>query len=68
MTLDAVCQPSSPSFQKLLDSLLDVVCVIDTGGVFVQVSKASEKLWKYTPDELIGKHYIDFIVEEDRQK
>ena len=54
--------------QKILDQSLDVICTATGKGEFVDVSKASEKLWGYTQEELIGRSFIDFIFEEDREK
>ena len=53
--------------QRILDCSFDMICEIDAEGRFIQVSKACEKILGYKPKELIGKKYINFIVEEDRQ-
>ena len=43
---------------NFLDLLLDVVCVVDRKGYFLFVSAASEQVFGYTPEELIGRgHY-----------
>lgn len=54
------------SLQKIFDTSLDIICTLDEDGVFRTVSKVSEKTWGYSPDELIGKKYIDFVYDEDR--
>jgi PAS domain S-box-containing protein len=54
--------------KQLIDSSLDVFCTINQKGDFVYVSAASFSLWGYSPDELIGKAYQDFILEEDVAK
>lgn len=36
-----------------------------TGGVFIEVNKAFENLLDYDRDELIGKSYKEFIVQDD---
>ncbi|MDF2437361.1 MAG: domain S-box [Bacteroidota bacterium] len=53
---------------KVLNASLDVICSIDSEGKFVMVSKASEDVWGYTPQELIGRKYIDLVFAEDREK
>lgn len=53
---------------ELIDASLDVFCSIDEKGNFVHVSAASKDLWGYTPEELEGKPYADYIVEEDVPK
>jgi PAS domain S-box-containing protein len=58
----------SRSNQLLLDRSADLICSIDAGGRFIHVSKAARLLLGYQPDYMIGRHYEDFVLEEDRQK
>lgn len=51
--------------QKIMDCSLDVICTFDGEGRFTQVSIACERLWGYTPEELLGTKYIDLLVNED---
>jgi PAS domain S-box-containing protein len=44
---------------------LDVICTIDGSGCFVFVSDASAAVWGYTPDELTGRRYMDFVHPDD---
>jgi PAS domain S-box-containing protein len=50
---------------KLLKLAADMICTIDAKGRFVEVSEASVGLLGYTPSELQGKVYTNFIVAED---
>ncbi len=50
------------------DLLLDAVCVVDRDGYFLFVSAASEQIFGYKPDEMIGKAMIEFVYPGDRQK
>lgn len=43
----------------------DVFCTIDSEGKFESVSDTSYKVWGYTSEEMIGKHYKEYIIEED---
>ncbi len=52
--------------EKIFDTSLDVICTFDEAGTFKTVSKACEKVWGYSPDELIGKNYIDLVYHEDQ--
>ena len=52
--------------QLIMDNSQDVICTMDEWGRFVSVSAACEQLWGYTPLELIGRPYIDFVYPEDR--
>jgi len=51
-----------------LDLLLDAVCAVDAQGRFVFVSAACERMFGYTPQELIGRPMIDMVHPADRQR
>ncbi|WP_150277297.1 sensor domain-containing protein [Halopseudomonas salina] len=51
---------------KLLDLLLDVVCVVDIEGRFLSVSAASEQVFGYRPEEMIGRTAFELMHPEDR--
>ncbi|TNJ33888.1 PAS domain S-box protein [Arenimonas terrae] len=50
----------------VMDNSLDVICVIDGNGRFVQVSAASEQAWGYAPRELLGRPFLDLVHPDDR--
>ncbi|MED5490782.1 MAG: diguanylate cyclase [Pseudomonadota bacterium] len=52
---------------KLLDLLLDVVCVVNKEGRFLSVSAASERVFGYTPQELIGRTAFELIHPDDQE-
>ena len=47
---------------KIMDYSMDVICSFNEHGEFIQVSAASEKVWGYKPDEVIGKKFTDFVI------
>ena len=51
-----------------MDLLLDAVCVVDARGCFVFVSAACERIFGYTPVEMIGRPMIDLVFHEDRAR
>jgi PAS domain S-box-containing protein len=53
--------------RALVDNALDVICSIDAEGRFVRVSASCLKLWGYTPDELMGRPYIELVAPQDRE-
>lgn len=59
---------SPPLLPKVMDLLLDAVCVVDGEGRFVFVSAASERIFGYTPEEMIGRNMIDFVFPDDRDR
>lgn len=52
--------------KALVDYSLDVICTMDAAGKFTSVSKSARKIWGYEPEELIGRPYMDMVLEEDR--
>lgn len=54
--------------QKIMDSSLDMICVVDENDRIVQVSAASEAILGYKPEELTGKPLFDFVCPEDKEQ
>ncbi len=54
--------------QKILNQSADIICTIDAQGRFIQVSAASSKIWGYTPEEMQGRFFVEFVIEEDQAK
>ncbi|MCO8312662.1 sensor domain-containing protein [Pseudomonas mandelii] len=59
---------NSEPLASYIDLLLDAVCAVDKQGRFVFVSAACERIFGYTPDELIGQPMIDLVHPADRQR
>ena len=53
---------------QMMDASLDVFCSINEQGNFVNISAEALNHWGYAPEELRGKPYVDFILEEDVSK
>ena len=51
-----------------IDLLLDAVCAVDVDGRFVFVSAACERIFGYTPQELVGRPMIDLVAPADRER
>lgn len=54
--------------KNMMDNSLDVICSIDETGRFTQVSSASERNWGYSPDELVGKPYLERVHPKDAEQ
>jgi PAS domain S-box-containing protein len=54
--------------RALFENALDVICAIDVKGEFTQVSPASQKVWGYSPEELVGRKYIELVDPDDVEK
>jgi len=53
---------------SVMELLPDAICVVDTAGRFISVSGACERIFGYTPEEMIGKLMIDLVFPEDRER
>lgn len=53
---------------NVLDLLLDAICVVDPEGRFVSVSGACERIFGYTPQEMVGRPMIELVFHEDRER
>ncbi len=53
---------------KVVDLLVDTICVVDAEGRYVFVSAACERLLGYTREELIGRNMIELVHPEDRER
>lgn len=59
---------SEKRFSQIAEQSQTVIWEIDTEGLYTYVNNVSEKVWGYTPGELIGKiHFYDLHPEEGRE-
>jgi PAS domain S-box-containing protein len=54
--------------RALVDNAMDLICSIDADGVFLSVNPASKAILGYSPEDLVEKCYINFVIETDRQR
>lgn len=57
-----------PVPDKVMDLLIDTVCVVDEDGYYVYLSASCEQLFGYRPEELIGRNMIELVHPEDRSR
>lgn len=50
------------------DLVLDAICVVDSQARCVSVSGACERIFGYTPEEMVGKYMLDLVHPEDRER
>jgi diguanylate cyclase (GGDEF)-like protein/PAS domain S-box-containing protein len=50
---------------SIMDLMLDAVCALDADGRFMFVSAAGERIFGYTPEEMVGTLMIDMVAPED---
>jgi PAS domain S-box-containing protein len=55
---------SEERYRELFESARDAIYVHDLKGVYVSVNRAGEKLSGYPRDEIVGKHFTEFVAPE----
>lgn len=50
------------------DLLLDAICIVDTGGHFLYISAAGERIFGYPAGEMLGRNMFEFIHPGDHQR
>jgi PAS domain S-box-containing protein len=50
------------------DLMLDAICAVDSQGICVSVTGACERIFGYTPAEMVGKQMLDLVHPEDRER
>jgi len=56
------------ALSQYIDLLLDAICVVDSQGTFVFVSAGAERIFGYSPQEMIGRPMLDLLHPADREK
>ena len=51
--------------QQILNNSLDVVSTIDSARRFTSLSAACERLFGYSPAEMVGRCFLDFVLPAD---
>jgi PAS domain S-box-containing protein len=54
--------------QRIMQFTMDVLCSFDREGRFREVSPSCYKLFGYRQEELIGRPFLDLVLEEDREQ
>lgn len=58
---------SEQKFESIVESIPDLVYRLDPQGHIVFINKAAKR-YGYDPDELIGRHILDIVHPDDREK
>jgi PAS domain S-box-containing protein len=56
---------SEAKYRDLVESISDVIYSVDASGVTTYISPVIESLLGYTPSDLIGGSFADFMYQED---
>ena len=58
-------EQANAKIRRMFEQSIDVICMIDRDGRFVDVSPRSLAVWGYAPEELKGRSYRDFVHPDD---
>jgi len=61
----AALQQEVAQRQRIFDTSLDLILVVDRKGTFLQVSPSSKTILDYTPEDMVGHSAAEFILPED---
>jgi len=53
--------------RALLENAADVICSLNDGGTFTDVSPACEKIWGYTQSEILSMRLISLVAPENAE-
>ena len=56
--------PSPPDYQSLVEAAGDLIYTLDLQGRFTFVNSAVKQVMGYTPDEVLGKSFTDYLTAE----
>lgn len=59
---------SEEKYRDLVENINDLIYSVDIDGIITYVSPVVEKLYGYRQDEVLGRRFVDFIHEEDRER
>lgn len=52
--------------KALVDNSLDMMIVLDKSGYFLRVNSAVKELLGYEPEQMIGRHFLEFVFPLDQ--
>ena len=65
LLLDSDSLYAQSAGQRVFDTSVDLILVVDRRGNFLQVSPSSAAILGLHPDEMVGRNAVDFIWQDD---
>lgn len=56
------------SLNDYIDQILEAICVVDAHGRFLYLSSGCERLFGYTPEEMLERSMIELVHPDDRDR
>ncbi len=67
-TLIDTLRESEEKFRGLADRSFDMIFMTDTRGFIKYLSPASKRIFGCKPEEMVGKHFANFLIESEIPK
>ncbi|XZO00170.1 MAG: PAS domain S-box protein [Microcoleus sp.] len=61
-------QASETQYRRLVETSQDMIWSVDAQGCFTFVNPAVKYIYGYEPEEMLGRHFSDFVVPEQLPK
>jgi PAS domain S-box-containing protein len=63
--VEAALAGSEEKYRRLVEDIYDAIYSLDLSGRITYISPASKAIIGYRPEELVGRHFSEFIYPED---
>jgi PAS domain S-box-containing protein len=65
---EAALRESREMYRELVENINDVIFTLDLSGNFTYISPVIERIYGYTPEVVIGKHFSEYIHPDDHPR
>ncbi|MBN1592011.1 MAG: PAS domain S-box protein [Candidatus Coatesbacteria bacterium] len=65
---ESALRESEQRFRDISDNAMEWIWEVNSGGIYTYSSPVVEKILGFSPDEILGKHFSDFFLPEDREE
>ena len=59
---------SEEQFRNVFELSADMICISDFNGYFRVINPSFQRVLGYTPEELLGRPFLEFVHPDDREK
>jgi PAS domain S-box-containing protein len=63
--IEAALRESEEKYRELVESINAIIYTVDRNGVLTYINPAAKSVLGYSPSQIVGKSFTEFIFEED---